>query len=175
MIASQIASIGKSSMDIIISTLEKEPQLLSHHTVGVPAELQRIVSKALCKDREERYQTARDMWIDLKNLREELAFEAKLERGGPPEASPKPVTTGAQAAVAARESGRAARTDERELQAASSSRKRVAVTALIAATLIAALIIIGVIVWLRVNSRPVASVPAALSPGPGPPERVLTY
>jgi hypothetical protein len=42
--------------------------------------LERIVSKALAKDRAERYQTARDLMIDLKNLKLELELEAKLKR-----------------------------------------------------------------------------------------------
>src|SRR6185503_2669822 len=50
-----------------------------------PQELQRIVSKALAKDREERYQTIKDILIDVRKLREELAFEAKLERSFLPE------------------------------------------------------------------------------------------
>jgi len=164
MLAGHRPFVGKSGLDIMISTLEKEPLLLAHHTLGVPAELQRIVSKALCKDREERYQTARDMWVDMKNLREELAFEAKLERSGWPEASARPLITGAQSTVAA---------TDKELQITSS--KRVVVLSLTAAALIALLIIIGVIIWPRINSRPVASVPAALSPGSLLPERVLTY
>ena len=38
-----------------------------------PSELQRIVRKALTKDVDMRYQSARDLLIDLKNLRRELA------------------------------------------------------------------------------------------------------
>jgi serine/threonine protein kinase len=76
---------GESKLDALISTLEREPPPLKRYALEVPADLQRIVTKALCKDRNERYQTARDLWIDLKNLREELAFEAKLERSSPPE------------------------------------------------------------------------------------------
>src|SRR4029079_14678575 len=42
--------------------------------------LQRIISKSLSKNLEERYQTAKDLQIDLKNLLGELAFEEQLER-----------------------------------------------------------------------------------------------
>ena len=85
MIAGRRPFGGETNLDALISTLEKEPPPLARYAPGAPAEIQRIVSKALRKDREDRYQTIRDMWIDLKNLREELAFEAKLERSSPPE------------------------------------------------------------------------------------------
>lgn len=42
--------------DLIVSILDREPLPLSRHLPDVPAELQRIVSKALRKDKEERYQ-----------------------------------------------------------------------------------------------------------------------
>ena len=45
---------------------------------NVPAELQRIVSKAMAKSPDERYQTAKDMLIDLRSLRKRL--DAELER-----------------------------------------------------------------------------------------------
>jgi eukaryotic-like serine/threonine-protein kinase len=62
----------------ISTILTKEPPPLARYSREVPAELERIVSKALRKDREQRYQTARDLVIDLKSLSEELAFKAKL-------------------------------------------------------------------------------------------------
>ena len=62
----------------ISTILTKEPPPLARYSRQVPSELERIVSKALRKDREPRYQTARDLVIDLKSLSEELAFKAKL-------------------------------------------------------------------------------------------------
>src|SRR4029079_16515841 len=73
---------GETNLDALISTLEKDPTPLASCAPGTPAEIQRIISKALRKDRDERYQTIKEMWIDLKNLRDELAFEAKRERSG---------------------------------------------------------------------------------------------
>ena len=46
----------------------------------MPSELQRIVTKCLRKERDERYQTMKDLLLDLKELRDELALEAKMER-----------------------------------------------------------------------------------------------
>ena len=60
---------GETSSHIIVAILEKEPASLT----GVPAELDRIVSKSLRKNREERYQTIKDMLLDLKSLKENVA------------------------------------------------------------------------------------------------------
>jgi len=103
MVAGRAPFEGGTTADLIISIIGKEPALLSRYSQDVPAELQRIVSKALRKDREARYQTVKDLLIDLKSLREELEFEAKLHRSGQPEVlSGEVVTTSSgQAGVAA--------------------------------------------------------------------------
>ena len=71
--------------DAIISIAEREPAPLARHAAEVPLQLERIVRKALAKDREERYQTAKDLTLDLKSLRRELDIEGELERTVPPE------------------------------------------------------------------------------------------
>jgi Tol biopolymer transport system component len=77
MVAGRIPFAGATSSDLIVSILDREPQPLSSHLPDVPAELQRIVSKALRKDKEERYQIIKDMLLDLKTLRQDLDFEAQ--------------------------------------------------------------------------------------------------
>ena len=76
---------GETSSHVGVSILEKEPAPLARYAPEVPAELQRIVRKALAKDLNERYQTARDLLIDLKNLRRELEVQSEVERSLPPE------------------------------------------------------------------------------------------
>jgi serine/threonine protein kinase/Tol biopolymer transport system component len=71
---------GYTASDVIAAVLEREPPTLNLYVPEVPTELQRIVRKALAKDRDERYQTARDLLIDLKNLRRELELQSELER-----------------------------------------------------------------------------------------------
>ncbi|MGI8410680.1 MAG: tetratricopeptide repeat protein, partial [Pyrinomonadaceae bacterium] len=51
---------------------------------------QRIVQKTLKKKRDQRYQSTRDLLVDLKELRDELRLEAKLEQTAVPN---KPETT----------------------------------------------------------------------------------
>ena len=76
-----------TTADVIASILEKEAVPLSHYSPEAPAQLQSILSKALRMEREERYQTAKELLGDLKSLQEELEFEAKLERSTRPESS----------------------------------------------------------------------------------------
>ncbi len=80
---------GATTSDVIVSILEREPQPITSHTSEVPAELQRILKKALCKEREERYQRVQDMAFDLKSLKQELEFEARHGRPVQPELSSK--------------------------------------------------------------------------------------
>jgi serine/threonine protein kinase/Flp pilus assembly protein TadD len=85
MITGRLPFEGETSSAILASLLsEKEPQPLARYSREVPAELERIVSKALRKDRNERYQTTKDLLIDLKRLKQELEFAVKLERSGQP-------------------------------------------------------------------------------------------
>ncbi len=76
---------GETPSHVIVSILESEPPPLDCYT-EVPAELERIVTKALRKDREERYQAASDLALDLKSLKQELEVEARLKRALQPDA-----------------------------------------------------------------------------------------
>ena len=71
---------GETALETISSILKDEPQPLSQLQPDIPNEIERIAGKALRKDREERYQTAKDLLIDLKEARHELEFQNKLER-----------------------------------------------------------------------------------------------
>ncbi len=86
MVAGCLPFAGSTSSEVLASILsEKEPQPLARYSREVPAELERIVSKALRKEREQRYQTTKDLLLDLQSLKQQLEFEAKLERSVPPE------------------------------------------------------------------------------------------
>ncbi len=75
---------GKSSGEIVAAILNSHPLPLARYARDVPHELERIISKALEKDREHRYQVVKDLWLDLKCLALELEIEAKLKRTGDP-------------------------------------------------------------------------------------------
>ena len=74
----------KGAANTISAILTHEPEPLARYSRAVPPALERIVSKALRKDREQRYQSVKDLLIDLRDLRDEIAFEAKLERTASP-------------------------------------------------------------------------------------------
>src|SRR5438132_2666333 len=71
---------GLTKSDIIASILRTEPLPLTRFSSSLPPELQRIVKKALRKDRGERYQTVKDLVLDLKNLRREIESRSETER-----------------------------------------------------------------------------------------------
>jgi serine/threonine-protein kinase len=57
--------------------LKTEPQPLAWYAPDVTAELGRIVTKALMKDREQRYQVIGDLLVDLKSVRHEQDISAE--------------------------------------------------------------------------------------------------
>jgi len=76
---------GESAMETIASILNKEPVPLSRQAPEVPHEIERIINKTLRKDREERYQAAKEILIDLKDVKQDLEFQNKLERTTAPD------------------------------------------------------------------------------------------
>jgi len=95
MVAGRPPFVGVTSSHTVVDILEKEPAPLTNvGTRAVPAELQRIVSKALAKDPDERYQTAKDMLIDLRNLKKRLELDAEIERSYSPDSALLSETTG---------------------------------------------------------------------------------
>ena len=75
---------GETSTDVIVGITQKEPLLLARYAPNVPAELDWIVMKALRKDRDERYQTIKELLTDLRRLKQRLEFETELERSPVP-------------------------------------------------------------------------------------------
>src|SRR5438552_2454969 len=67
--------IGDTMQDVITSILEKEPWPLTRFSSDVPETLQWIISRALRKERDARYQTASELLHDLKELKKNLEFE----------------------------------------------------------------------------------------------------
>jgi serine/threonine protein kinase/pimeloyl-ACP methyl ester carboxylesterase len=85
MVAGRPPFRGETKSHTVVSILETEPPALATFAPEAPAELQRIVRKALTKDRDSRYQTARDLMIDLKSLRRDLDIQSEMRRSSTPD------------------------------------------------------------------------------------------
>jgi serine/threonine-protein kinase len=86
MVTGVVPFTGETSSHVAVSILENEPAPLRSYS-DVPAQLDWIISKALSKDKAERYQTAGDLALDLKNLKQELEVQARLRRALDPDVS----------------------------------------------------------------------------------------
>jgi TolB-like protein len=73
---------GESTDEVIAEILTMDPPALSDFAPEVRQDLEHMVGKALRKDREARYQAAKDLLVDLQLLQKELEFEANLQRAG---------------------------------------------------------------------------------------------
>ncbi|PWT87466.1 MAG: hypothetical protein C5B55_14695, partial [Blastocatellia bacterium] len=80
MISGHLPFRGKDVHRQIIAIQEADPTPVSHEVAGVPGRLEEIIEKCLAKDKNERYQTAKDLLIDLRNLRRKLDVEAEIDR-----------------------------------------------------------------------------------------------
>ena len=72
MIAGKQPFHASTTVDVMSGILSREPDSLLPHLPDGPKDYDRIVSRALRKDREERYQSAKDLLIDLKDLKRSL-------------------------------------------------------------------------------------------------------
>ncbi|MBD0325120.1 MAG: tetratricopeptide repeat protein, partial [Pyrinomonadaceae bacterium] len=75
MLTGRLPFEGSSASEVIIAIIQKRHQPMARFAPDVPLEMERIVGKALSKNREERYQTIKDMLIDLKRLKRGLEIE----------------------------------------------------------------------------------------------------
>ena len=64
---------GETPSHAVVAILEREPTPVSQSLPGTPSELEFIVTKALRKDRTQRYQTAREFAVDLGHLKESVS------------------------------------------------------------------------------------------------------
>src|SRR5688572_12026608 len=79
MVTGQKPFSGETTSDLIASVLKTEAPPPSDFNPGIPAELERIILTALRKNREERYQRVNDLLAELKELKQEVEFDKKLE------------------------------------------------------------------------------------------------
>jgi serine/threonine protein kinase len=75
---------GETASDVIAEILKVEPVPPVEFVPDVPSEIERMISKALRKDRDSRYQTVKELLIDLQDFKKEAEFQAKLHLAARP-------------------------------------------------------------------------------------------
>ena len=75
MVAGQPPFKGRTDSHTLVSIIDHDAPPLTQRVPDVPRQLERIVAKALAKDRLKRYQTVTDLKLDLEQLRDELHIE----------------------------------------------------------------------------------------------------
>jgi serine/threonine protein kinase len=94
---------GKDSIDTLNKIIREGVTPISEFRTDAPNHLQRIIRRCLAKDPEDRYQTIKDVAIELRELRRELAGAAEVDATAPPRpvgstlpspAGPEPVSSG---------------------------------------------------------------------------------
>src|SRR5437016_5306737 len=75
---------GASLTETIDRIAHAQPEAIARFNYSVPPELEVIIKKALRKSRDERYQSARDLLVDLRDLERELEFAARMEHSVAP-------------------------------------------------------------------------------------------
>ncbi len=151
MVAGKMPFSGVTTSHTIVQILEKDPLPLSK---DMPPELERIVLKAMAKDPDERYQTAKDMLIDLRSLKRKLEVQAEIDRTSSP-STERVAVAGDQPPVVHRNN-------------------RGLVIVLVTAMLLVTATIFGINMWRSARERAKVVTPAAPVPVTSG-ERTVTY
>ncbi|HET8781423.1 MAG TPA: protein kinase [Pyrinomonadaceae bacterium] len=80
MITGHAPFTGETANDVLALVLQGDPPPLSHYVPEAPEPLQTIVSKALRKDPNERYQTVEEMIADLREVKRRLVVQDTFAR-----------------------------------------------------------------------------------------------
>jgi serine/threonine protein kinase/Flp pilus assembly protein TadD len=77
MLARRRPFAGPTTIDVMSGILNQEPESLLAHLPEGPRDFDRVISRALRKDRGERYQTIKDLLTDLKDLKRDLETQSQ--------------------------------------------------------------------------------------------------
>jgi Tol biopolymer transport system component len=80
MLAGRAPFTVETQTDTLAAIIGKEPPPLARYRADAPESLEWVVTKALTKDLDGRYQTAKEILSDLKRLKQQLEFAAEAER-----------------------------------------------------------------------------------------------
>ena len=172
MVAGRLPFEGATTTDVLSNILHHQPRSLLLHHPDLPAELERIVEKALTKEKDERYQTVKDLGLDLKRLKQHLEMEAELERSITPDEGARRdaqtaigratlSTSGATKATGAAPAaeGSAAHTiSSAEYIASEIKQHKRGALAVLAAFVVAVAVVLGYFAYSRTRSQAISSV-----------------
>lgn len=77
MFTGKLPFVGENYVDVIAFILHQEPQSMTDSVPELPRELESIVRKCLRKDREERFQSMRELLADLKDIQHSLGLVSR--------------------------------------------------------------------------------------------------
>lgn len=80
MVTRHVPFEAATGTDTLVAILEKDPPALTYFCKDTPETLEWILTKALRKDKDERYQTAKELLSDLNALKHQIEFQEELER-----------------------------------------------------------------------------------------------
>jgi serine/threonine protein kinase len=82
LLTGRVPFAGTTSGEVLDKVVHAQPPAIARFNYDVPLELERITLKLLAKDPERRFQSARDLLVDLKSLRQTLESGAAKGPGG---------------------------------------------------------------------------------------------
>jgi len=80
MITGRTPFSANSTSETLANLINRDPVPMSRYNTSVPDELERIVSKMLRKNPDERYQTMKGLLTDVKDLKDKIILEEKMNR-----------------------------------------------------------------------------------------------
>ena len=86
MVAGHTPFEGETAGDLIAAILKTEPPPLAFYAAEASSELEHVARKTLQKERKSRYPTVGELLFDLKEIKQDLEFQAKLGRSARPAA-----------------------------------------------------------------------------------------
>ena len=75
---------GKDTIDSLNKIIREQPEAIATLAPNAPADLQRLVRRCLAKDPEERYQTIKDVALEIKDVRRDLQNAGGINTTVPP-------------------------------------------------------------------------------------------
>jgi serine/threonine-protein kinase len=94
MVTGRLPFEGATPSHTIVAITDQEPPPLSRYVQDVPEALEELVKHALAKNREARYETARQMLAELKRLKQRIEVGADLGRSMLPASASSETTSG---------------------------------------------------------------------------------